>query len=65
MGVMAGGLLLIAFEGLACIVMAAPIAIPIAILGGMVGHTLAAPGQVRWNVALLLLLCLPGTAWTL
>ena len=60
MGVMAGVLLLIALEGLGCIVMAAPIAIPIALLGGMVGHSLASPSQAPGNVALLLLLVPAG-----
>lgn len=43
-GFVAGALLLLAIEGAVCILMAAPLAVPLALLGGAVGHSLS---QVR------------------
>jgi hypothetical protein len=56
------GLLLLALEGALCLVMAAPIAAVLGLLGALVGHTLQArpnrPGA-EW-LSLLVLLCVPA-----
>jgi len=56
------GLLLLALEGALCLVMAAPIAAVLGLLGALVGHTLQArpnrPGA-EW-LSLLALLCVPA-----
>ncbi|MBA2301913.1 MAG: SRPBCC family protein [Acidobacteria bacterium] len=59
-GVIAGALLLLAVEGLLCMLMAAPLALPLALLGGMVGQSIR-----RWEAggpvgAALLVLLVPS-----
>ena len=48
LGVMAGAFLVFALEGIGCVLMALPLAVPLAVLGGVVGHFMArhhrAPG---------------------
>jgi hypothetical protein len=63
LGVVAGALLLIAMEGLLCMLMAAPLAVPLAVLGGMVGQSMShweARGPA--GIALLLVLLPSGQA---
>jgi hypothetical protein len=55
-------LLTIAVEGLICLVMALPIAIPLAILGGVVGRRAALSGPRRTSPAMFMLLAVPLTA---
>ncbi|MCA1827666.1 MAG: SRPBCC family protein [Myxococcales bacterium] len=54
--------LLFAFEGLICVAMAMPIAIPIGMLGAKVGQLIAAERRESRPVAALLLLALPLSA---
>jgi len=57
LGLLAGGLLILAVEGFICILMAAPIAIVIALLGTLVGHAVSRSdprGASRTLVGLLL-----------
>ena len=61
-GAIAGGLLLLAIEGLVCMVMAAPIAVPLALLGGVLGHSLAGSERSAASLGLMLLLIPAGHA---
>jgi uncharacterized membrane protein YhaH (DUF805 family) len=54
------GLLLFAWEGIVCIAMAYPLAATIAVLGGVVGITMARGGGARAAHAALILLSLPA-----
>ena len=56
----AGVCILIAFEGIACLVMALPLAVPISVLGGIVGHSLAVARESPGTIAMLLLLVPAG-----
>ena len=60
MGVIAALSVLIAFEGVVCVFMALPLAVPIGFLGGIVGHNLAANRESRGMTAMLLLLVPAG-----
>src|SRR5262245_10406999 len=51
---------LIAFEGVVCLFMSLPLALPIAILGGIVGHNSAIEHEAHGTIALLLLLVPAG-----
>jgi uncharacterized membrane protein YhaH (DUF805 family) len=64
--VLAGGtaLLFVALEGAICLVMALPIAIPFALVGGMVGRWAATAGTGEASPAMFMLLALPLTAVT-
>ena len=53
-------LLLFAFEGILCIMMAAPIAAMIAALGALVGYALASQGKMRMRNAALMVAALPA-----
>jgi uncharacterized membrane protein YhaH (DUF805 family) len=53
------GLIAVAVEGLVCLVMAAPIALPIVALGAVIGHRLAGPAAPRTAGLGLTLLLLP------
>jgi hypothetical protein len=56
-------LLLVAIEGIGCILLAAPLAVPIALVGGLVGQSLAARTRRAEGAAMLmLLLVVPGQA---
>ena len=54
------GLLIFATEGLVCIAMALPIAAPLAVLGGLVGQTLAARRRTTTSGMALLVALLPA-----
>lgn len=58
----AGSLIALRWEGMVCIVMAAPLAIPIAAFGGLVGSTLASPlpGPRNANAMLMSLVLVPA-----
>jgi Polyketide cyclase / dehydrase and lipid transport len=56
------GILCFAFEGLICVLMAAPLAIPLALTGGVVGRAFADERQNRPTRLLLSLLVLPAGA---
>jgi hypothetical protein len=62
LGTVTVGLLCAKFEGLICIFMAAPLAIPLAMFGGVVGRTIAGVPQDRPTRLLLGLLVLPASA---
>jgi hypothetical protein len=55
-------LFLVALEGAICLVMAMPLAIPLALLGGMVGRWAATSGPRQTSPAMFMLLALPLTA---
>jgi hypothetical protein len=55
-------LLFVALEGAICLVMALPLAIPLALLGGMVGRSCAMSGHGDPSPAMFMLLALPLTA---
>ena len=55
-------LLTVAVEGLICLVMALPIAIPLAMLGGVVGRRAALSGPGKATPAMFMLLAVPLTA---
>jgi hypothetical protein len=59
LGAIAGGLLLVAIEGIVCMVMAAPISVPLALLGGFLGHGFARTRRDATSLGLIVLL-LPG-----
>jgi hypothetical protein len=59
LGVIAGGCVIFALEGIGCLLMAAPLAIPLAVLGGVVGHHMARE-QVRGTIAMLLVVLPTG-----
>ena len=54
------GILAVAFEGAVCLVMAAPLAIPIALAGGLLGRSVAEEREDRPARLLLSLLALPA-----
>ncbi len=64
--IVGGALVLVAIEGLICILMAAPIAVALAMLGGLTGYFIqrhnwsGSPGGPRLEVFGALLLALPG-----
>ena len=60
LGVVAGGCIVFAIEGIGCLLMAAPLAIPLAILGGVVGHATAGERTAPGTVAMLLVLVPAG-----
>lgn len=53
---------LVGIEGLVCLVMVAPLAVVLALLGGIVGRKLALLGEGPVHGALLIALVLPGSA---
>jgi uncharacterized membrane protein YhaH (DUF805 family) len=55
-------LLFVSFEGVICLLMALPIAIPLAILGGTIGRWAAMSGTGSASPAMFMLLALPLTA---
>lgn len=55
-------LMFVALEGLVCLLMAMPIALPLALLGGMVGRQAALSDAVAAPPAMFMLLALPLTA---
>ena len=55
-------LLLVALEGAICLVMALPIAIPLALLGGTIGRWAAISGTEQTSPAIFMLLAAPLTA---
>lgn len=57
------GLLLIAVEGIVCLVMALPVATPMAMLGGVVGQTLATRRRTTTSGMALLVALLPAGSW--
>jgi hypothetical protein len=61
-GAIAAGLLLFAIEGLVCMVMAAPIAVPLALLGGVLGHSLARTERSAASLGLVVLMIPAGHA---
>jgi hypothetical protein len=59
----AAALVLIALEGFACVIMAVPLALPIALVGGLVGHSLSSRTRHPGGAAMLMMLVLvPGQA---
>ena len=56
-------LLLVALEGLGCIVMAAPLALPLGALGGVLAYTAERSTNASRGIALLLLLPPAGLRW--
>jgi hypothetical protein len=54
LGALLATFIVLAFEGLICLVLATPLMIPIALLGGLVGHTIARSGASRASIALML-----------
>ena len=60
--VVGGAILLIALEGLVCIALAVPIAVPVAALGGLLGRAIALRAPSPAAHAWLVLLALPGLA---
>lgn len=59
----AGGLLLIALEGVICILMAAPIMLPLALVGGSVGYGISLMDAASLRDGLPCLAVLPLGAW--
>jgi hypothetical protein len=59
---LAGSTFLVGFEGAGCLVMAAPLALVIALMGGLVGRFLAASGESASHGALLIAILFPGAA---
>ena len=55
LGVMAGAFLVFALEGIGCVLMALPLAVPLAVLGGVVGHFMARHHRAPGTLALLLI----------
>lgn len=55
-------LCLVRLEGIICLVMALPIVIPLALLGGVVGRLAATSGTSQTSSAMFMLLALPVTA---
>lgn len=55
-------MLLVSIEGLVCLVMALPIAVPLAILGGVIGRWAATTGTGQTSPAMFMLLAVPLTA---
>ncbi len=51
---LAGTFVLVAFEGVVCLAMAAPLMIPIAMLGGMLGHAIARAGASGATIAMMI-----------
>ena len=63
LGGMALVLLMVALEGIACLLMAAPLAVPLALIGGLVGHSLGSRTARPGGAAMLMLLVvMPGQA---
>ena len=60
LGVISGAIVLIAFEGVVCVFMALPIAVPVSLLGGIVGHSVAASRASRGSIVMTLLLASAG-----
>ena len=60
LGVVGGTFVLVAIEGITCLIMAVPLTVPIALLGGLVGHSLAADQELRGTIALIVLLLPAG-----
>jgi hypothetical protein len=56
----AGMLLLLAFEGLICILMAAPLILPLSIFGAFIGKAIAESTQASYLGMLLAMVALPG-----
>jgi hypothetical protein len=60
-GFNAAALLLVGLEGFACVIMAAPLALPIALVGGLVGHSLSGRTRHPGSAAMLMVMVLvPG-----
>lgn len=55
LGVLAGAFLVFAVEGVGCLLMALPLALPLAVLGGVVGHFMARHHRAPGTLALLLI----------
>ena len=54
--------ILVAIEGFVCLLMATPLIIPIALLGGLVGHALARTGATRATIAMMIAVGAGGQA---
>jgi hypothetical protein len=66
-GLLAAGLLALAFEGMVCIIMAAPIAVPLAGFGGLCAYRVRRRTQFRRDAPVYLsalLIFVPGVEWT-
>jgi uncharacterized membrane protein YhaH (DUF805 family) len=66
-GLLAAALLALAFEGIVCIIMAAPIAVPLAGFGGACAHRVQRRAQFRRDAPVYLsalLIFVPGVEWT-
>jgi hypothetical protein len=60
LGVVAAAVMVFAIEGLVCLLMAVPIAVPTAVLGGLVGHHMARDRRTAGAMSLMLLLVPAG-----
>jgi hypothetical protein len=57
---LAATFVLVAFEGIVCLIMAAPLMVPIGLLGGLLGHSLAGHGTRNATIALFLMMAAGG-----
>lgn len=65
-GILGLSLLAFAFEGLSCLIMALPLALPLAALGGICGYLVQRPGRSSSHAPVFLCLALvavPGMQW--